>query len=156
APEKSTATLAPWPGHAPSSAASAESAAPPVAPDPAALAELLAAAPKRGPQSTSENGGTLVGTATGEKEPSATDAGGPKNEAPKPAVEVGEMQLEATMSSPAIERASRQQLYYRLVTRCKDKAGKILPPDAVKLDFLIDPDGYIAPGSIVATTEDPA
>jgi hypothetical protein len=63
-------------------------------------------------------------------------------------VRPGAFKVETGMATPAIEREARAQLYYPLVTKCRDKAGKILPPDAVFLEFEIDVDGYIVPTSI--------
>lgn len=147
-------SLSPWSARAPAgSAAPGEAdAAVPGRVDPAALEELLAAAPKEPPRSTGEDGGTTVGTVTGEG-----DAGAPNGAdgGRKPVITMGMAELQPKMSSAAVERSGRQQLYWSLVTRCKDKEGKILPPDAVTLVFLIDPDGYITPSTIVASAADP-
>ena len=68
----------------------------------------------------------------------------------RPNVVVGAPTLQASMATPAIERAARAQLYWNLVQRCRDQAGNILPPDAIAMRFIIDADGYITPASIVA------
>lgn len=137
---------------APSGSASAGS----VAMDPLALEDLLRAVPAQGPAPTDPDGGTLVGTAT-----DAGDDGSPitllepPTHAKKPQIQLGVMALQADMASAAIEREARAQLYFPLVTRCRDKAGQILPPDAIRLEFTIDDDGYIVPQNISATARSP-
>jgi hypothetical protein len=120
-----------------------------------ALDELLAAATaSQLPASTAPDGGTRVGTDTGVASrdggaaPSATGS-------PKAEVAVGAPTSEPLVSSPALEREARAQLYWPLTTKCKGEDGRILPPDAVTLTFTIDAEGYIQPSSIAATTEDP-
>jgi len=54
------------------------------------------------------------------------------------------------MSSPAIERAARAQLYWPLVQRCRDEGGGLLPPEVVHLAFHLDQDGYVVPATILA------
>jgi len=126
-------------------------------PDTEALSEFLSAAPRDAGAPTAEDGGTLIGSDTKVPPPDASaEASAPvAPRAPKGRVDLGETTMQPQMSSPAIERAARAQLYWSLVQRCRDKDSKILPPDAVKLVFTIDPDGYIAASSIVASAADP-
>lgn len=119
--------------------------------DRGALDDLLAAAPRASASATAEGGGTLIGASTGVPDGSATPIEPPPPEAPpQPRVVVGAPQVQAPMANPAIERAMRAQLYWGLVQRCRDRSGKILPADAISMDFIIDTDGYITPSSIVA------
>lgn len=126
-------------------------------PDPLALADLLRAVPTSAPGPTDPDGGTLIGT----------DAGPPTDASPvtvedaplrtkKSTVLLGPVAVQAEMASPAIEREARAQLYFPLVTRCRDKDAKILPADAIFLEFKIDESGYIVPQSISATAQDAA
>jgi hypothetical protein len=127
-------------------------------PDPTALEEILAASPKAGARPTGPDGGTLVGTVT-DADAGPADAAAPAPDAALPKAEArvlaGEPEVQPGLPSPAIERAARAQLYYPLTTRCKDRDGKILPPDAIVLRFRIDPDGYVVPSSISAIATDP-
>jgi hypothetical protein len=123
--------------------------------DPGALDDLLAAAPKA---ATSAGAGArpAIGVDTGV--PSASSiAIEPLPPEPKrtPHVVVGAPTTQPPMATPAIERAARAQLYWNLVQRCRDKDGKILPPDAITLRFVVDDDGYIKPESIVARATRP-
>jgi hypothetical protein len=70
-------------------------------------------------------------------------------------VQLGVVAVQSDMASPAIEREARAQLYFPLVSRCRDKEGKILPPDAVLLEFTINEDGYIVAQNISATATSP-
>jgi hypothetical protein len=127
-------------------------------PDPTALEEILAAAPRTSARPTGPDGGTLVGTNTGARE-RASDAAAPAPDADaprgNPIVEEGKPEVQPGLPSPSIERAARAQLYHPLTTRCKDRDGKILPPDSIELRFRIDADGYVVPSSISATATDP-
>lgn len=146
-------------------AASGEGSQTPNAVDPAALQELLMAAPKEMPRSTEQDGGTAVGTETGVKEqrekkkredteaaPSASASAAP---AASSNVQFGKLTIQQEMSSASIEREARAQLYWNLVQRCRDKEKNILPPDAITLIFSIDADGYIVPSSITASPSQP-
>ena len=82
------------------------------------------------------------------------EAAAPEETRP-PHVVVGAPTVQAAMATPAIERAARAQLYWNLVQRCRDKDGKILPADAIAMQFFIDLDGYINPASILATADSP-
>ncbi len=124
--------------------------------DPGALDDLLAATPKIGASPTGADGGTTLGATTGVPEGSASVVEPPPAEAPRaPRVVVGTPTVQAAMANPAIERAARAQLYWNLVQRCRDKDGKLLPPDAIAIRFTIDVDGYISPSSIVARAASP-
>ncbi|UQA59409.1 hypothetical protein [Polyangium aurulentum] len=127
-------------------------------PDKAALDEILAAAPRLAARPTGPDGGTLVGTSTDAgAEPADVAAPAPMPNAPvaEPVVEEGKPEVQPGLPSSSIERAARAQLYYPLVTRCKDRDGKILPPDSIELRFRIDADGYVVPSSISAIAIDP-
>jgi hypothetical protein len=120
--------------------------------DPSALDDLVAAAPKLVAHPTALDGGTMIGADSGVPVPSASADAPPAPEAPSPPhVVIGAPTEQAPMATPAIERAARAQLYWNLVQRCRDKAGNILPADAIKVHFIIDVDGYIPPASILAT-----
>jgi hypothetical protein len=133
--------------------------------DPAAVDELLAAVPKTQPAPTGPDGGTLIGTDTGEKEqtdrPAKKEPAGPP--LPKAAAEpqkkslvsLGDVSFQGSMANPSIERAARAELYWPLVQRCRDKDGKILPADAILIVFQINVDGYIIGSSIVASPTKP-
>ncbi len=129
--------------------------------DPVALAELLRAAPDKTPSPTGPDGGTLVGSET-EVEPTkgspdevAAGAGttGP-GQGPRAALRAGRMELRPQLSNVAIERAAREQIYWRLVQKCRDGKGEILPPDSITLVFTIRTDGSIDPASVGATAAD--
>ncbi|WP_437730450.1 hypothetical protein [Sorangium sp. So ce1335] len=125
--------------------------------EPEALEEILAAA-RQAPPMTG-NGATLakIGTSTGVPEPSAR----PPEPAPQPApaprsrVEIGAPTVQVDMSSPAIEKAARAQLYWDLVQRCRGPDGKILPPDVIRVEFNVDADGYIVAPTIIGSASDP-
>jgi len=125
--------------------------------DPYALDDLLRQVPKDAPAPTDPDGGTRVGSDTGEvASASPVTTFEPPQRTKKGTVQLGVVAVQTDMASPAIEREARAQLYFPLVTRCRDKSGKILPPDAILLDFTIDIDGYIVPQNIAATATDPA
>jgi hypothetical protein len=115
-------------------------------PDPAALAELVAAAPKAAPTSSTS---TLVGTDTGipttraSAGPGATDGLTPPRVTARP-----------PLSSPALERAARAQLYWPLARACRLANGELPPKDSVVLEFEIQADGSVYPGSVAATADD--
>lgn len=118
--------------------------------DPAALDELLANAPKAAPPQATGDGGTAIGTDTGLPASSAEAPAAKPTAAPNGSVTFGKAMTQTEMSSPAIERAARAQLYWRLVQKCRDREGKILPPESVRLLFKVDADGYIASSTIIA------
>lgn len=133
--------------------------------DPTAVDELLAAVPKTLPASTDPDGGTLIGTDTGEREDSRRSARrepadpepakAPREPQKKSLVSLGAVSIQESMANPSLERAARAELYWPLVQRCRDKEGKILPPDAILVLFHINVDGYIIGSSIVASPSKP-
>jgi hypothetical protein len=122
--------------------------------DPSALAEILAAAP---PPPTGGPVLARIGTNTGEPpaSPPPPSAAGSPAAPPRARIEVGAVRLQTDMSTPAIEKAARAQLYWDLVQRCRDPEGKILPPDAIRVEFNLDEEGTIAASTIVAIAADP-
>ncbi len=135
---------------------------PPVArsPEPGVLGEILAAAPKNMPSATDPDGGTLIGTETGVKQTGAAEntlgSKGTANGARAAklmSIESGTVEVQG-LPAHAAERLARAQIYYPLVTRCRDAEGHILPPDAVVLRFRFDEDGNIVPSSISAIAAD--
>ena len=162
----SASPLAPW-SRSESAVSDASDAGPsPTARevDPAALEELLAAAPKKALPATGEDGASLVGTDTGLK-PGDREAeeAEPAPPPPKPKtaaarggkVSFGPLSIQGEMASASIEREARAQLYWGLVQRCRAKDGGILPPEMVTILFNIDEDGYIIGSSINATPSSP-
>ena len=117
-----------------------------------ALDDLVAAAPKLVVSPTVADGGTVIGADSGvpPADASAIEPRAPEAK-PSPSVVVGALVLQAEAASPAIERAARAQLYWNLVQRCRDKEGKILPADAITIQFNLDTEGFIVPSSILAT-----
>lgn len=124
--------------------------------DPGALDDLVAAAPKAERHPTAADGGTAIGSDTGvPAETTEASASAPPEPRRSPKVVVGAPTVQPAMPNPAIERASRAQLYWNLVQRCRDPQGNILPPDAIDLHFKFDVDGFIIPSSIIATAKNP-
>jgi len=128
----------------------------PTQPDPGALDELLAAAPMDRPGPTGPDGGTLVGTSTGKRgdagiapEPSDVE----EADAGRAVLEAGKVLVQPGLSSFAIERALRAQIYWPLVQKCRGPEGEMLPPDTVTLVFTVRSDGTVDPASVAATTE---
>lgn len=120
--------------------------------DPLAFDDFLKAAPSSAPAPTDPDGGTLLGAATataGASSPITVEE--PPKRSAKAVVQLGTVAVQSEMASAALEREARAQLYFPLVTRCRGKDGKILPPDAILLEFTIDADGYIVPQNISAT-----
>lgn len=123
--------------------------------DPEALRDLLRAVPTADPGPTDPDGGTRIGSDTGAPATaSPVTVELPPQRAKKATVQLLDLDVQADMASSAIEREARAQLYFPLVSRCRDEDGKILPPDAVLLDFSVDADGYIVPHNITATAID--
>jgi hypothetical protein len=124
--------------------------------DPEALDELIARAPKIVRRPTGKDGGTAIGDDTLLPPETISPAASAEPQAPaKPKVVVGAPTVQPAMATPAIERASRAQLYWGLIQRCRDPEGHILPPEAIRLQFHIDGDGAIIASTIVATPRDP-
>lgn len=126
----------------------------PTTADPSALAEILAAAPKASARApTGPDGGTAIGLETGIRD----DAGAPSTIDAEPRktskVVVGKTQTAADVSDPAMEQALRAQVYFRLTQRCRE-GDRILPPEAVRIHFQLDADGYLVPPSILATAKE--
>ncbi|WP_434041420.1 MULTISPECIES: energy transducer TonB [Sorangium] len=148
----SAAPLAPHSGSLRTAGAAAVSSA-----EPEALEEILAAARQAAPRPG--GGGTIakIGTSTGVPEPSARPAASapPPAPAPRSRVEIGAPAVQVDMSSPAIEKAARAQLYWDLVQRCRGPDGKILPPDVIRVEFNVDADGYIVAPTIIGSASDP-
>jgi hypothetical protein len=126
----------------------------PTTPDPRALDEILAAAARVAP-----GDGGLDHAALGSDTGLPADAGvraAPRLDTPKIGrVHVGSVVVEPGMSSPAIERAARAQLYWPLVQRCRAADGAILPPEVVHLRFHLDRDGYVVAATILAVAKEP-
>jgi outer membrane biosynthesis protein TonB len=126
----------------------------PTATSPAALQELLAAVPSAHPPTTGSEGSTRVGSETGEK-PGASAAASAPGRTKRGRLKAGEMSLQPLLSSPAIERAAREQIYWPLAQKCKGPDGKPPPPDSILLKFTIRGDGTVHPASVEASSEDP-
>ena len=126
---------------APATLSSGDAARPPSSAEsePAALLEIIAAAP-----ADSAPADVLPGSAP---RPAAAS---PKSRA---SIDLGAepMVMEPGIASPAIERALRAGLYWDLVQRCRDAEGKLLPPDAIDLAFTVEADGSIAKATVTAT-----
>ncbi len=128
---------------------------PPEQPDPQALAELLAATPSARPPSTGPDGGTLVGTETG----TTGDAGAPAplslpSRGARIGMAVGEPEVLPLLSSPAIERAARELIYWNLMKKCRGPEDEEPPPDVITLMFTIRSDGSVDPASVGASATD--
>ncbi|APR76653.1 Hypothetical protein A7982_02000 [Minicystis rosea] len=124
----------------------------PTSADPAALDEILAAAPRASARApTGADGGTAIGIDNGGREDAdAADAGAAGDRARAPKVRVGKPTLEPDLSGAAVEQAARAQLYWPITQRCRGEGGRILPPEAVHVIFHIDADGYLIPPTILA------
>jgi hypothetical protein len=122
--------------------------------NPAALSELLAAAPSSHPESTAPDGGTRVASDTGKAEGSAAQPSATAN-AGKARLRAGRMSLQPLLSSPAIERAAREQIYWTLGQKCKGPDGKPPAADSIVLKFTVRADGTVHPASVEASTDDP-
>jgi hypothetical protein len=129
----------------PRSSASAKKPLPvPTDPEPAALERLLQKVPKDVPP-PSGSAGTLVGTNTGiDGHTEVVTSKRPRGEA---AVRAGPIEVQPLLSSPAIERAAREQIYWNL-RKCTGPDGKAPPPESITLRFTIDSDGSVDPASV--------
>lgn len=124
----------------------------PRTPDGGALGELVAAAPSApGPTGSA---GTLVGTETGEPGPAEVvgEPIAPPDRGPR--VQLGRVTVDPPLSSPAIERAARAQLYWRLRT-CRQVDGTPPPPDSIVLAFTLRRDGTVDPATVRADATEP-
>lgn len=124
----------------------------PARPDPHALAELLDAAPPPMAERGALVGPRLVGSDTGVKVAASASAEPRVRELP-PAARVS---VRVPWSSPALERASRAQLYWAFGRSCRLPDGALPPPDSIKLLFDIQPDGSVLPSSVSASADGPA
>lgn len=123
----------------------------PASADPAALDEILGAAPKATARpATGADGGTAVGADNGGRDDADAGPAGGADPKRQPRVQVGKPTAEAELAGPAIEQAARAQLYWNLTQRCRGPDGRILPAEAVRVIFHLDLDGYLVPPSIVA------
>jgi hypothetical protein len=122
--------------------------------DPAALDEIVAAAPKLAPRTTTgPDGGTTLGADTGVREDTpAPEAAATGRRATS--VRVGKPVVEPNVSGQAIEQAARAQLYWGLTQRCRGPEGKILPPEVVHLVFQLDGDGYLVPPTVLSVPKE--
>ncbi|WP_437477122.1 hypothetical protein WME75_27640 [Sorangium sp. So ce1014] len=125
--------------------------------EPDALEEILAAAREAAPRPGDGASLAKIGTSTGLPAPSAPPPAPAPDPTPAPRsrVEIGAPMMPANMSSPAIEKAARAQLYWDLVQRCRGPDGKTLPPDAVRVEFNVDAEGYIVVPTIIGSASDP-
>lgn len=140
---------------APSVVAPSEPVAPvPRTPDPSALREIIGRAPRDGLGPTAGEG-SLVGTETGVPERETASLLSPMPPTDHPRVQAGKAELQPALSSPAIERAARAQLYWPL-RACRLPDGSAPPPESIVLGFTIRPDGRVDPASVSATAEDQA
>jgi hypothetical protein len=136
----------------------------PASADPAALAEILAAAPHA--PVLSENGEPpravpVLGSDTGVL-PSKTEAGMEASTVPVAdrargvRITIGKVTNEPGVASASLERAARAQLYWPLVQRCREDGGAFLPPEVVRLSFQLDREGYVVPSTILAVPREAA
>lgn len=146
-------------GAAPLSSVSAAVSAPvPNRVDEGALAQILAAAPSTHPASTLPDGGTRIGRDTG-IDPAGVMPSAAGSAAPAPdgiRLEAGGVVVHPLISSPAVERAAREQVYWTLHQKCRGDDGEPPPPDAIILVFTILPDGSVDPASVGVSAEDDA
>jgi hypothetical protein len=153
APTFSREALAP-----PGDAGATEPAVPTTA-DPAALDEILAAAPRPSASAPTladaSDHSALLGTDTGTADAGPGDARPPADPARTAKIRIGKVTAEPGMASAAIERGARAQLYWALVQGCRDLDGGVLPPEVVHVELHLDHEGYIVPATILAFPKDP-
>jgi hypothetical protein len=125
--------------------------------EPDALEEILAAAREAASRPADGVSVAKIGTSTGLPAPSALppEPAPAPTPAPRSRVEIGAPMVQANMSSPAIEKAARAQLYWDLVQRCRGPGGSLLPPDAIRVEFNVDAEGYIVVPTIIGSASDP-
>ena len=127
----------------------------PTTPDPGALDRILSKVPSARPVRTGPDGGTRVGSETGE---GGDELPRPGNETSRPRhadVQAGPIEIQPQISSPSLERAAREQIYWQL-RACVDAEGKPPPPESIVLAFTIRADGSVDPASVSASAEDKA
>jgi len=128
-----------------SGAASATASA--LALDPRALKDVLARVPA--PLARTSSGGTLIGT-----DPSATPLASAAASATAEQSFI-DLRPDLKASNAGSEKDMRASLYFDLVDQCRDKAGKHLPPEAIEIEFRIDPRGRIDRTSVKAKASQP-
>ncbi len=131
--------------------------------DPTALVELLALVPAEHGRVIGPKGTTLVGSDTHQKKngrasiPESGEPSGPNKAADQPnGSVVGRVLVRPLLSSPLLERASREQLYWEFARSCRLPNGKLPPSDTILLHFDIRADGMVLPASVLVSAEDPA
>lgn len=115
--------------------------------DSTALTIVVARARERSaeqPVGASKLIGTRVDASSG-----GTIASTPAPSAPE--VDVMELGPGLKPSMAGTERDLRATLYYELVQQCRDEDGELLPPEAVELEFRVDPRGTIDRSSVKAS-----
>jgi hypothetical protein len=125
----------------------------PANPSPNALQEIVAAAPSSSPPPTDGDTGTRIGLDTGVERGEGPSYVPPPTTTSK--VVAGDLEIQPQLSSPAIEREARAQIYWRL-RRCKGPGGKPPAPESITLSFTLREDGTVDPVSVTATTADEA
>ena len=105
--------------------------------EPTALGALVAELDQREVKAPAPR--ELVGTQTGR----APDEGGDAELPPRSVAKFGRPTRQGDVSSTAVERSARADLYWTLVARCRGPDGETLPPDAVTLRFRLDESGAI-------------
>ena len=116
--------------------------------DPVALAQLVAKAPDEPASSTGPDGRSELGSDTGE--PMGEVAPLPST---LPELESSKAKVQPALSSPAIERAAREQIYWHF-RKCKAPDGRLPPPESITLFFIVRQDGVTDPASVSATVRD--
>jgi hypothetical protein len=122
----------------------------PAEPDRMALAELLAAAPADTPTPTAKDG-TLVGSNTGLEEDALPPSVDASVGTPQAHLVAGAPEIQPLLSSPAIERAAREQIYWELMKKCRGPDGEAPTPEVITLVFTIRADGSVDPASAAAS-----
>ena len=112
------------------------------APDESARLEILKQVPSALPAPTA----TLLGTQTDEPASSAVASASASSAI---AVHVSDVSV-VEPSAAGIEKLLRASVYFDLVSRCRDKAGAILPPEAIHLHFVVSENGAIIASTITA------
>jgi hypothetical protein len=62
---------------------------------------------------------------------------------------MGRPRYQPLLSNPAIERAARAQIYWRLRS-CATASGDLPPPETIALSFTLRPDGTVDPATVGA------
>ncbi|MBW2455992.1 MAG: hypothetical protein JRI68_15855 [Deltaproteobacteria bacterium] len=69
-------------------------------------------------------------------------------------MQVGDPEVLPLLSSPAIERAARELIYWNLMQKCSGPNDEQPPPDVITLVFTIRSDGSVDPTSVSASASD--